>query len=128
MAENLHRTGAEVSVVEMGNQVMAPVDFSIAAHVHQHLSQKGIKLYLERSVERFERQGEKIEVFFSTGESITTDIVLLSIGVHPETTLAKAAGLKIGKRVSSRLGPKAEIFGGLILIGIGVKILIEHLS
>ena len=56
MAENLHRTGAEVSVVEMGNQVMAPVDFSIAAHVHQHLSQKGIKLYLERSVERFERQ------------------------------------------------------------------------
>ena len=97
MAENLHRTGAEVSVVEMGNQVMAPVDFSIAAHVHQHLSQKGIKLYLERSVERFERQGEKIEVFFSTGESITTDIVLLSIGVHPETTLAKAAGLKIGE-------------------------------
>lgn len=54
MAENLHRTGAEVSVVEMGNQVMAPVDFSIAAHVHQHLSQKGIKLYLERSVERFD--------------------------------------------------------------------------
>ena len=97
MAENLHRTGAEVSVVEMGNQVMAPVDFSIAAHVHQHLSQKGIKLYLERSVERFERQGEKIEVFFSTGESITTDIVLLSIGVRPETTLAKAAGLKIGE-------------------------------
>ena len=97
MAENLHRTGAEVSVVEMGNQVMAPVDFSIAAHVHQHLSQKVSNSISNAASNDSKRQGEKIEVFFSTGESITTDIVLLSIGVHPETTLAKAAGLKIGE-------------------------------
>lgn len=97
MAENLHHAGAQVSVVEMGNQVMAPVDFSIASHVHQHLLQKGVRLYLEQSVERFEKQGGKIEVFFKSGESVVTDIVILSIGVRPETALAKAAGLRIGE-------------------------------
>lgn len=97
MAENLHRAGAEVSIVEMGNQVMAPVDFSIASHVHQHLLQKGARLYLEQSVERFEKRDDKIEVFFTSGESVQTDLVILSIGVRPETTLAQAAGLKIGE-------------------------------
>lgn len=97
MAENLHHAGAKVSIVEMGNQVMAPVDFSIASFVHQHLLQKGTDLYLEQSVDKFERHGKKLRVFFKGGESIDTDIVILSIGVRPETTLAKMAGLKIGE-------------------------------
>ena len=97
MAENLHRAGAGVSIVEMGNQVRAPVDFSIASHVHQHLLQKGVHLYLEQSVERFEKRDDKIEVFFTSGKSIATDLVILSIGVRPETALAKAAGLRIGE-------------------------------
>lgn len=97
MAENLQHTGAQVSIVEMGNQVMAPVDFSIASHVHQHLMQKGVQLYLQQSVERFERTGKKLKVFFSNGETIETDVVIMSIGVRPETALAKAAGLKIGE-------------------------------
>ena len=96
MAENLHHAGAEVSVVEMGNQVMAPVDFSVASHVHQHLLQKGVRLFLGQSVERFERRGNNIEVFFAHGGSIVTDLVILSIGVRPEITLAKVAGLRIG--------------------------------
>jgi len=97
MAENLYDTGAKVSIVEMGNQVMAPVDFSIAAHLHQHLLQKGVKLYLEQSVERFEKHGDQIEVFFKTGKSIVADIVVLSVGVRPETKPAKEVGLKIGE-------------------------------
>ena len=97
MAENLHHAGAKVSVVEMGNQVMAPVDFSIAAHLHQHLLQKGVKLYLEQSIERFERHDGKIEVFLTSGDRIMTDMVLLSVGVRPETGLAKEAGLKTGE-------------------------------
>lgn len=98
MAENLHHAGAEVSIVEMINQVMAPVDFSIASHLHQHLLHKGVKLFLEQTVERFEKQGEKIEVFFSSGKSIVTDMVILSIGVRPDTTLAKAANLQLGEK------------------------------
>ena len=97
MAENLHHTGAEVSIVEMGNQVMAPIDFSMAAEVHQHLLLKGVSLYLEQSVERFSQRGNQIDVHFKSGEVIPADIVILSIGVRPSTALAKEAGLKIGE-------------------------------
>ena len=97
MAENLHHAGASVSVVEMGNQVMAPVDFSTASLVHQHLIQKGVALYLEHAVEKFVRSASGIEVHFKNGGSISADIVILSIGVRPETSLAVAAGLRIGE-------------------------------
>jgi len=97
MAENLHHAGAEVSIVEMLNQVMAPVDFSIAAHVHLHLLQKGVKLYLEQTVERFEQKDGKINVCLKSDKTISADMVLLSIGVRPETSLPKAADLKIGE-------------------------------
>ena len=86
MAENLHHAGVDVSVVEMGNQVMAPVDFSIAAHLHQHLTQKGVSLYLEQAVAAFERKGNEIRVILKSGETIVADMVILSIGVRPETT------------------------------------------
>ena len=97
MAENLYHAGADISIVEMANQVMAPVDFSIAAHVHQHLLQKGIDLYLEQTVERFEQKDGKINVCLKSGKIIPADMVLLSIGVRPETSLAKTADLKIGE-------------------------------
>ena len=97
MAENLHHFGAEVFIVEMANQVMTPVDFSIAAQVHQHLSEKGVNLYLEQTVERFEQKDGKINVYLKSGKIICSDMALLSIGVRPETSLAKSAGLKIGE-------------------------------
>jgi NADPH-dependent 2,4-dienoyl-CoA reductase/sulfur reductase-like enzyme/peroxiredoxin family protein/rhodanese-related sulfurtransferase/TusA-related sulfurtransferase len=97
MAENLYHAGAEVSIVEMGSQVMAPVDFSMASHVHQHLLQKGVQLHLEQSVAGFAKTGTQIEVRFKSGESVPADIVILSIGVRPETSLAKSASLKIGE-------------------------------
>jgi len=97
MAENLHHAGVEASIVEMLNQVMAPVDFSIAAYVHKHLLQKGVNLFLEHTVERFEKKEEKINIYLKSGKIISTDMVILSIGVRPETSLAKKAGLKIGE-------------------------------
>ena len=96
MAENLHAQGAEVSIVEMSNQVMAPIDFSMAALVHQHLMDKGVNLYLEQAVDSFEQEGKRLKVNFKNGHSILADIVILSIGVRPETSLAKAAQLTIG--------------------------------
>jgi NADPH-dependent 2,4-dienoyl-CoA reductase/sulfur reductase-like enzyme/peroxiredoxin family protein/rhodanese-related sulfurtransferase/TusA-related sulfurtransferase len=96
MAENLHTQGAKVSIVEMGNQVMAPIDFSMASLVHQHLMDKGVNLYLEQAVASFEREGKGLKVTFKNGQSISADIVILSIGVRPETSLARAAELTIG--------------------------------
>lgn len=97
MAENLHHAGVAVSVVEMGNQVMAPIDFSMAAPVHQHLVQKGVSLYLEEGVTHFQRTGQGITVFLKSGKTIPADMVLLSIGVRPATALAQQAGLKLGE-------------------------------
>ena len=96
MAENLSHAGAEVAVVEMAPQVMAPIDFSMAQIVHGHLAQKGVRLYLETAVESFSKNGDEIEVRFSDGRSIAADMVILSIGVRPNTALAADAGLEIG--------------------------------
>lgn len=97
MAENLQEAGAEVAVVEMANQVMAPIDFSMASLVHEHLLQKGVRLYLEKAVDAFERTANGLEVIFKSGERLSADMVLLSIGVRPNTSLATEAGLEIGE-------------------------------
>ncbi len=97
MAENLHHIGAEISIVEMADQVMTPVDYSIAAQVHEHLSQQGINLYLKNTVESFERRQDTTRIIFKNGEYIEADIVILSIGVRPETKLAIDANIKIGE-------------------------------
>lgn len=97
MAENLKHAGAQVAVVEMANQVMAPIDFSMAALVHEHLQQQDVRLYLEQAVEGFSREGHELTVHFKSGVSLKADMVLLSIGVRAETRLAQTAGLKIGE-------------------------------
>lgn len=97
MAENLHHLGAMVSIVEMTPQVMNPIDFSMASIVHQHLMQKSINLYLGETVEAFTKKDEGIEVRFKSGKTMDADLVIMSIGVKPETTLAKKAGLKLGE-------------------------------
>ena len=97
MAENLSEAGLKVAVVEMANQVMAPVDFSMASFVHEHLVQKGVSLYLEKAVASFEKTGNDIKVNFSSGGSISADMVILSIGVRPNTALALECGVELGE-------------------------------
>ena len=97
MAENLVHAGVEVSVVEMANQVMGPIDYSMASLVHEHLQQKGVKLYLEQAVEGFERTADGLDVSFKSGIRLQVDMVILSIGVRAETRLASEAGLKLGE-------------------------------
>ena len=108
MAENLHHAGVAVSIVEMGNQVMAPIDFSMAAYIHQHLVQKGVSLYLEEGVTHFQRTDEGITVFLKSGKTIAADMVLLSIGVRPATALAQKAGLEIGETGGIRVNRYLE--------------------
>lgn len=96
MAENMQHAGVKVTVVEMANQVMGPIDFSMASIIHRHLEEKGIQLLLEQAVESFVPDSGKLKVHFKSGKVQTTDMVLLSIGVRAETTLARKAELKTG--------------------------------
>lgn len=97
VAENLIEAGKSVKLVELGNQVMAPVDFDIASFVHEKAKQKNLELLLNVGVEKFNDKGETIEVFLNNGTYVETDAVILAIGVKPETKLAVEAGLEIGE-------------------------------
>lgn len=96
MAENLVEKGLKVTLIEMQNQVMAPLDYEMAAIVHNHLREKGVQLILEDGVTSFADQGEVIVL--SSGEKVKTDMTLMSIGVKPENKLALDAGLNVGER------------------------------
>ena len=122
MAENLHAAGAHVSVVEMAPQVMAPIDFSMAQIVHEHLVTKGVDLYLGEGVVAFENNDETIDVVLNSGKSIPADIVILSIGVRPATTLARDAKIALGEvggiRVDNFMQTSAE---GVYAVGDAVE-------
>lgn len=96
MAENLAERGVKVTIIEMANQVMAPLDYEMASLVHTHLKEKGVTLILEDGVKALADHGKTIEL--SSGAKVSTDMIILSIGVRPENGLAVDAGLEVGQR------------------------------
>jgi CoA-disulfide reductase len=96
MAENLWDLGIEVTLIEMSNQIMAPIDYEMAAILHAHLREKGVNLILEDGVAAFENNGKSVKL--NSSKTIGTDMIILAIGVKPENQLAIGAGLKIGER------------------------------
>lgn len=96
MAENLWDRDIKLTLVEAGDQVMAPLDIEMASIVHDHLIDKGVELILKDGVSAFSDNGKK--VILNSGKEIETDMIILSIGVRPETTIAKEAGLKLNER------------------------------
>ena len=97
IAENLQHRGLEVTIIEMLNQVMAPIDYEMAAMVHQHLDFKHIRLALSDGIQNIE-QNRNLSVTLQSGKTVETDLVILSVGVRPENTLAKDAGLELGPK------------------------------
>ena len=100
VAENLAETGISVSVVEMLNQVMAPVDYEMAVEVHEHLALHGIGLVLGDGLNAIEKVegSEALKVHTRSGKELETDLVVLSIGVRPNTKLAKESGIEVTQR------------------------------
>lgn len=99
MVENLHELGIEVSLVEMLDQVMQPFDYDMAQFIHQHLLKKNVKLFLGNGVKTFSTgPGGQTDVTLQSGLILNADIVILSIGVRPNSKLASEAGLSINKR------------------------------
>ncbi len=105
MAENLHNRGVLVTIVEMAEQVMNVVDYEMAAEVHQHLKTKNVEFYLSDGVAGFQRESDHLNVALQSGKVVTTDMVILSIGVRPESRLARQAGLDIGKTNGIKVDP-----------------------
>ncbi|WP_320128993.1 FAD-dependent oxidoreductase [uncultured Sphaerochaeta sp.] len=97
MAENLKERGLEVSVVEALEQVMNVIDYDLAAEVQQHMRLKGVHLYLKDGVSSFEKHESLVTVRLSSGTLIDADIVILSIGVRPDTSFIKEAGIEVAK-------------------------------
>lgn len=108
MAENLNHLGLSVTVIERLNQVMSPIDYDMACGVHAYLKDKGINLLLSTSVEGFEPQGSGLRTLLSEDRSLDADMVILAIGVTPETQLAKEAGLRLGQRGSIAVNDRME--------------------
>lgn len=98
MAENLVHRGLQVTVVEKLPQVMPPLDAELAATVASHLRDKGVVLRLGEGFSAIEQRGERLVVRTDKGAAVETDLVILALGVRPETVLAKAAGLALGAR------------------------------
>ena len=98
MAENLVRRGLAVTVVEKLPQVMPPLDPEMAAEMARHLRQEGVRLRLGEGFREIEADGDRLAVRTDRDATITTDLVILALGVRPEATLAQAAGLAIGAR------------------------------
>jgi NADPH-dependent 2,4-dienoyl-CoA reductase/sulfur reductase-like enzyme/rhodanese-related sulfurtransferase len=96
MAENLKAKDIAVTIVEAADQVMTPVDYEMAAILHNHIRSKGCELLLSDGVKAFERENDKIIVMLQSGRRVEADIVILSIGVKPNNLLAKEAGLELG--------------------------------
>ena len=98
MAENLHKRGIHVSIVEAQNQVMAPIDFEMAQMLHENIDMNGVELCLGDGVSSFERKGERILINLASGRTIAADMVRLSIGVRPNSQLAKEVGLSLNEK------------------------------
>ena len=95
MAENLANAGLEVAVVELADHLIAPLDYDMAADVHQYIQSRGIKLYLSNGVTEITNR----DVILQKG-NIAADMVIMSVGVTPETTLAKECGMAVNGRGS----------------------------
>ena len=99
MAENLKERGIRVKIIEMLDQVLAPLDKEMAQFVHQELILNGVCLQLGDAVDSFECDKNKCNyVIPKSGKKVKTDMIILSIGVKPENKLAKDAGLKLGPK------------------------------
>jgi NADPH-dependent 2,4-dienoyl-CoA reductase/sulfur reductase-like enzyme/rhodanese-related sulfurtransferase len=109
MAENLAHRGLQVTVLEMAQQVMPPLDPEMAVYVEEHLREKGVSLRLGDGVAGFEKDeggdaaGDGLRVQTASGHNLAADLVILAIGVRPQVALAEGCGLELGERGGIRV-------------------------
>ena len=108
LAENLRELGMEVTIVQRPKQLMNPFDPDMAAFIHSEMRKHGVRLALGRTVEGFEENGGGVDVLLKDEAPLHADMVVLAIGVTPDTALAKAAGLELGIKGSIVVNDRME--------------------
>jgi len=108
LAENLRQLGMAVTIVQRPRQLMNPFDPDMAAFIHNEVRRHGIKLALGRTVEGFEERGGGVDILLKDDRPLHADMVVLAIGVTPDTALARDAGLKLGLKGSIVVNDRME--------------------
>ncbi len=108
VAENLRELGMDVTIVQRPKQLMNPFDADMASFIHSEVRKHGVKLALGYSVEGFEEKDGGVDVLLKDREAIHADMVVLAIGVTPESSLAKEAGLALGMKGSILVNDRME--------------------
>lgn len=108
MAENLRELGVEVTIVQRADQVLPPMDYDMAAQIHTLLRSHGVHLKLGSAVAGFESSGEQVVTLLEGEQPLHSDMVLLAIGVTPDTALAREAGLTLGQKGAIRVNGRME--------------------
>ena len=108
LAENLRELGMEVTIVQRPKQLMNPFDADMAALLHAEMRRHGVQLALGSTVEGFAPTNRGVEVLRKDGPSLQADMVVLAIGVTPDTALAKSAGLALGIKDSILVNDRLE--------------------
>jgi len=108
LAENLRELGMDVTIVQRPKQLMNPFDADMAAFIHGEMRKHGVKLRLGYTVEGFEKTENGVKVLLKDTEALYADMVILAIGVTPDTKLAKEAGLELGIKDSIVVNDRME--------------------
>ena len=108
MAENLMEMGVSVTIVQRLKQLLAPLDADMASFVHAEMRRHGVALRLGETVTGFRQDGDSVLTLLEESEPLRSDMVLLAIGVTPDTHLAKEAGLELGIRGSIAVNERME--------------------
>ena len=108
VAENLRHRGIDVTLVELGKQLLTPFDADMAAFIHAEMRKQGVKLALGHMVKGFEEKADGVDVMLENAAPLHADLVVLAIGVSPESSLAKEAGLALGLKGSILVNDKME--------------------
>lgn len=106
MAENLRERGLEVTVIDRGQQILNPLDPEMARPLEEHMRLHGVEVRLNEGVEAFEQQGSLLRL--SSGEVLSTNMVILAIGVSPENDLARSSGLALGVRGAVKVNAQLQ--------------------
>ena len=118
MAENLANAGLDVSVAELADHLIAPLDFDMAADVHRYLQSKGVRLYLNSGVTEITENAVALQ-----NDRIEADLVILSVGVRPETALAKECGIAVNSRGSIIVNSRMQTgFPDIYAVGDAIEV------